>query len=145
MGQRTGDFVNGNKHLADLRYWFRTMSQEEVWKGVLAEKGGTTQLEVLVSEMMDLGSVENILRRTIRPPQDLEEAKSDMLELEGYIEAWTRRENISRSRLDNGRVPLVLSCFWHFQEPDAWPIFFEVVRDRFNLLGDVVFWLYDYN
>ena len=32
-------------------------------------------------------------------------------------------------------VYLVLSCFWHFQEPDAWPIFFEVVRDRFNLLG----------
>ena len=58
MGQRTGDFVNGNKHLADLRYWFGPCHRRKFGRGLLP-KGGTTQLEGPRIGNDDSGSVEH--------------------------------------------------------------------------------------
>jgi hypothetical protein len=67
------------------------------------------------------------LRCGLRLPEDTREGQQHMQELTRYFEQLITQQKAPRSQLQPARIPFLLSSWWHLQDLQHWPIFFQLV------------------
>ncbi len=67
------------------------------------------------------------LRCGLRLPEDTREGQRHMQELTRYFEQLITQQKAPRSQLQPARIPFLLSSWWHLQDVQHWPIFFQLV------------------
>jgi MoxR-like ATPase len=81
------------------------------------------------------------LRATYSLPQSTADARAKIKALIDYLERQVAAGIATKRELQPNRVPFLASAFWHFQQPDAWPLFYRSARDALQadgLLGRIV-------
>ncbi|MCB9707287.1 MAG: AAA family ATPase [Myxococcales bacterium] len=81
------------------------------------------------------------LRAAYSLPQSAADARAKIKALIDYLERQVAAGIATKRQLQPKRVPFLASAFWHFQQPDAWPLFYSSAREALQadgLLGRVV-------
>ncbi len=122
-----GAFLNRSITLKEFNAMFQQKTQG-AWN-VFRMRGtsGGMYLNKLV-KYIDDATFTSHLRSGLRLPEDTREGQRQMHELTRYFEQLITQQKALRAHLQPARIPFLLSSWWHLQDVQHWPIFFQLVH-----------------
>lgn len=123
-----GRYLNGAISLEDFRSTFDQKTRRE-WASFGAKGlSGAMVLNQLAKNALDIERADAELKTLLAQPKDEAAAAAAMRAFAAYLRA-ARAEEPSVSKLpQEGRLRFFASSFWHVQDPEEWPPFFESAR-----------------
>lgn len=118
-----------------FRSTFDTRTRTD-WVGFgLKGLSGAMFLNKLVKHIPDTGAVTRHLRAALPAPIDVEGGRQQMQTLLGWLEEVINSGQSERRQIQPGRTPFFVSAWWHLQNIEDWPIFYESARKAFRMTG----------
>jgi MoxR-like ATPase len=122
-------FLDGSTSLAELRATWDSRARARPWSSYgLGGLNGGMILNKLCKHLGDDGDLEPTLRRVLAVPASGEEARGRLADFAAWIEHRIDRGLATRADLQPGRIPAMVSGFWHVQDPASWPVLYPSVR-----------------
>ena len=119
----------------ELRATFDRRTRTD-WEGFgFKGMGGAMFLNKLVKYLKDETTLASRLRSALRLPADEALARAQMDSFQVYLEEEINAGRVSRGQLQPARAPFHISCWWHLQDTERWPIFYISGRKTLELEG----------
>ena len=124
-------FLSGSIVSKELRATFDKKARNE-WN-VFGFRGlsGAMFLSKLVKHIPDEQALAANLRRVLPAPTDEREGRERMTSFMQYLLDLIKSGVTTKQLIQPARVPFLVSAWWHLQETERWPIFYETVRRSF--------------
>jgi tetratricopeptide (TPR) repeat protein len=87
---------------------------------------------IIIQTLSDLAlglkvdDMERAMHHALLLPDDLEKGKGQMLDLEIFFEEQIALKRLRKEHMV--RIPRLMACFWHIQDPIAWPPMLDSIR-----------------
>jgi hypothetical protein len=75
------------------------------------------------------------LRSVLRLPKDEAAAQAQMGSFQAYLDGEIEAGRVKKGQLHPGRAPFFISCWWHLQNTEQWPIHYSSGRKALALEG----------
>lgn len=89
---------------------------------------GAMFLNKLVLHVPDQTSLRRELLAAVAVPEDVSGAKKQMAAFLRFLDAMISAGDVSKMKLQPGRAPFFLSAWWHLQNREVWPAYYESGR-----------------
>jgi hypothetical protein len=119
----------------ELRATFDRRTRTD-WEG-FGFKGmsGAMFLNKLVKYLGDGTTLAGALRQTLRLPKDEEEGRVRMRFFLDFLDGEVKAGRVEKIQVQPARAPFFISCWWHIQDTERWPIFYLSDRNVLALEG----------
>lgn len=106
------------------------------WEG-FGFKGmsGAMFLNKLVKYLGEGTSLATQLRSALRLPNAEEQGQAQMRAFQSYLDGEIGAGRAEKSQVQPARAPFFISCWWHLQDTEKWPIFYLSGRKALELEG----------
>ncbi len=99
------------------------------WEGFgLKGMSGAMFLNQIVLHVPESAAPRSHLLDALRLPADLAAARDQMSAFLAFLDTTMREHGIPKMKLQPGRTPFFLSAWWHLQDPERWPVYYESAR-----------------
>jgi hypothetical protein len=130
----THRFLEGGIDAEELRATFDSRTRVE-WAGFgLKGMSYAMFLNKLLKYLGDDPSLASRLRETLTLPRDRRDGYNRLRAFHEWLNARINAGTITRKSVQPARAPSFVSAFWHMQDPEAWPIYYESARFAFARL-----------
>jgi hypothetical protein len=119
----------------ELRATFDRRTRTD-WEG-FGFKGlsGAMFLNKLVKYLGDGPDLAGALRSVLRLPKNEEEGRTQMRSFLNFLDGEIKAGRVEKGQVQPARAPFFISCWWHIQDTEHWPIFYPVDRKVLELEG----------
>jgi len=132
------DFLAGDLPLGEFKskidgqnkrfpYWGFKGMNGQMFFNMLHSSAGDEQRDELAE----------LLRNTIEPPGEENEAKDQLRSLEAFVERLRNDAENLRKAPRPGSIPYFVSYFWQVRQPDTYPVYYT---SMVNALSDLAIW-----
>ena len=126
-------YVSGAVTTEDLRATFDRRTRKE-WTGFgLKGMSGAMFLNKLVKHIPDTTELTSKLRPVLCLPNSEEAGRVSMRGFMDYLQAAISSGKAAKSQLQPARASFFISCSWHLQDTETWPIFYVSGRKVLQL------------
>jgi hypothetical protein len=136
MVTHLNDYIAGRISTEQFRETFDHKTREGNEWGLfgLGSFSGGMYTNMLVKYAPDESRLALHLKMVLRVPQDVERARSLMNSFRIFLEGIIRdsHNNATTDDLQPGRIPFLISMWWHMQNMEQWPIYYERTRTAFE-------------
>src|SRR5579871_5723479 len=121
--------------IEELRATFDRRTRTD-WEG-FGFKGmsGAMFLNKLVKYLGDGPSLADALRSVLRLPKDEQEGRKQMQSFLNFLDGEIKAGRVEKGQVQPARAPFFISCWWHIQDTEHWPIFYVSERKVLELEG----------
>jgi hypothetical protein len=99
------------------------------WVGFgLKGLSGAMFLNMLVKHIPDQTMLAEQLRSAIAVPTNIEQGRQKLQAFVQYLQDVVRSGQAAKREVQPGRVPFFISAWWHLQDVDMWPAYYESGR-----------------
>jgi len=129
------DFLGGRASLEAFRSAYDRRSRGE-WD-VFGFKGnsGAMFINTLVKHIEDPEEVTRRLHHVLPVPASEEDGRTRLQAFSDWLEGWVRRGDSGRRKIQPFRAAFSVSAWWHIQDTEQWPVFYQSARDAFEADG----------
>ena len=121
-------FVKARVPLAEFKTTFDKNTRRG-WDGFgLKGMSGAMFLNRMTLHVPDGADLTSRLRQTLRAPKSETEGRERMAGFFAYLNDTLAQHHIPVRKLQPRRTPFFLSAWWHMQDRESWPIFYESAR-----------------
>jgi hypothetical protein len=92
-------------------------------------------LNKLVLHLPDQVTLRSELLAAAGLPRTAEEAEAHMSAFLGFLERMIAEGKASKMQIQPGRAPFFLSAWWHLQDRESWPVYYESGRWTLGEIG----------
>jgi len=85
----------------------------------------------------DVGNFEQLLKKSLEAPSDIDAAKSILETFREFTETLSKYHVDRRAAPKIGSIPFFLSYFWQIQQPEKYPVYYS---SMVNVLSDLDVW-----
>jgi type II restriction enzyme len=122
-------FAAGKLALAAFKTTFDKKTRKE-WDGFgLKGMSGAMFLNMMTLHIPDQEDLAAKLKQTLLVPGTETEGRNKMAGFHAYLNEVLSRHHIPVRKLQPRRTPFFLSAFWHMQNRESWPVFYESARE----------------
>lgn len=119
----------------ELRATFDRRTRTD-WEGFgFKGMGGAMFLNKLVKHLPNQDSLATQLRLALRAPKEQTEGRTKMDSFLAYLDSEIAAGTAKKAQLQPARAPFFISCWWHLQDTETWPIFYVSGRKALELEG----------
>jgi hypothetical protein len=129
------NFLNNSISLEEFRSTFHLKTSKDWDYFGMKGMNGAMVLNKYVKHIPDKQDLTNQLRKALNCPNTREEGQKKMEELYAFLESMIQKYNLKRFDVQPGRIPYFVSGFWHFQNPEKWPFYYQLTRQIFEQNG----------
>jgi serine/threonine protein kinase len=124
-----GRYLGGQVGTEELRATFDRRTRTD-WEG-FGFKGlsGGMFLNKLVKYLGDGPKLAAALRSVLRLPKDEEEGRTRLRAFLNFLGDEIKAGHVEKGQVQPARVPFFISCWWHIQDAERWPIFYPADRE----------------
>ena len=128
-------FGDGTIQLPDFQKTFDAKTRKD-WD-VFGLKGtsGAMFLNMLVLHVPDQAALRQELLAAIAVPGNEADAKEQMSAFLSFLNGLISSGAVAKMKLQPGRVPFFLSAWWHLQNRELWPVYYESGRRALAEIG----------
>ena len=128
-------YLAANIGTEELRATFDRRTRTD-WEG-FGFKGmsGAMFLNKLVKYLGDGPSLAEQLRPALRLPKDEDVGRAQMRAFLDYLNGEIKAGRVEKGQVQPARAPFFISCWWHIQDTERWPIFYLSGRKALELEG----------
>ncbi len=121
-------FSNGKLTLTEFKTTFDKKTRKE-WDGFgLKAMSGAMFLNMMTNHVPPAADLTSKLQQTLRVPKTDAEGRQKMADFLAYLNETLARHHIPMRKLQPRRTPFFVSAWWHMQDRESWPIFYESAR-----------------
>jgi hypothetical protein len=130
-----GRYLSGQVGTEELRATFDRRTRTD-WEG-FGFKGmsGAMFLNKLVKYLGDGPNLAGALRSVLRLPKDEGEGRTQMRSFLDFLDGEIKAGHVEKGQVQPARAPFFISCWWHIQDTEHWPIFYLSDRKVLELEG----------
>jgi serine/threonine protein kinase len=130
-----GRYLGGKVGTEELRATFDRRTRTD-WEG-FGFKGmsGAMFLNKLVKYLGDGPKLAAALRSVLRLPKGEEEGRTQMRAFLNFLDGEIKAGHVEKVQVQPARAPFFISCWWHIQNAERWPIFYLSDRKVLELEG----------
>lgn len=131
------DFLSNRISLAQFRTIFDSKTRNE-WD-VFGFKGlsGAMFLNKLAKHLPDLDNTALMLREVLPAPPDssLANARAQLHRFDNFLKHAIDKKWVTPALVQPARMPFFVSAWWHIQQSEIWPVFYNSGRVALQKLG----------
>ncbi len=126
---------DGTIALPAFRETFDAKTRKE-WN-VFGLKGtsGAMFLNMLVLHVPEQTALRREIIAALEPPESVEAAKAQMSKFLAFLDGMISSGEVPKVKLQPGRAPFFLSAWWHLQNRELWPAYYESGRWALGEIG----------
>lgn len=121
------DFLDCRTSIEDFRAIFDSKTRRD-WNYGVSGMSGAMVLNILVKYLPDQGVVASELRKVIKEPTDVNEARKALQGFHDFLLGYIASGVVARNRLQLARIPFFVSFFWYIQSQRNWPVYYLATR-----------------
>jgi hypothetical protein len=126
-------FLDSSISLEQFRAEFDQRTRTDWTVFGLKGLSGAMYLNMLTKYVPDREELTRKLQAGLPAPSDEPQAHARMSEFVEYLNDLIQQQKARRRKLQPARAPYLLSAWWHLQEPEKWPIFYQSGRNVLEL------------
>jgi hypothetical protein len=128
-------FLAGKIGAEELRATFDKRTRTD-WEG-FGFKGmsGAMFLNKLVKYLGDGPTLADALRSVLRLPKDQDVGRTQMRSFLDFLAGEIKAGHVEKGQVQSARASFFISCWWHIQDTEQWPIFYLSNRKVLTLEG----------
>lgn len=135
IAELLGRYLAGKIGTEELRSTFDRRTRTDWDKFGFKGLNGAMFLNKLVKYLGDGPGLSNPLRAALRLPKDEQEGQSQIRSFLGYLDGEIKANRVKKSQVQPARAPFFISCWWHIQDTERWPIYYLSGRKVLELDG----------
>lgn len=128
-------FLSGSVGLIEFQSTIDRKSRTD-WD-ILGIKGpsGAMFLNMLTKHVPDSAVLTSCLQLALPAPMDEAKGHDQMRRFHEELSGFIQRREVKARNLQLARTPFLLSAFWHLQDSETWPVYYQSARGVFNREG----------
>lgn len=126
-------FLNSSISLEAFRAEFDQRTRTDWTVFGLKGLSGAMYLNMLAKYTPDRDEITHMLQTVLSVPADEQQAHTHMTAFLAYLEGLIQHQKARRRKLQPARAPYLIGAWWHLQQPERWPIFYQSGRNVLEL------------
>ena len=132
-------YLEGKITTSELRERFDKKTRKEWDLFGLKGTSGAMFLNMLVLHIPDQETLTTRLKAALKLPPDDQSARKQMADFVSFLESTMAEHDIPARKLQPKRTTFFLSAWWHMQDRERWPVYYESARWALDKEGAVTF------